>query len=40
MENEEKFSRESIRELAVTARGDDYATLVIKNEKLFNVISK
>lgn len=43
MKNEEKFPRrpqaESIRSLAATARGDDHATLVIKNAKLINVIS-
>lgn len=43
MKNEKKFAREpqeaSIRALAATARGDDYATLVIKNAKLVNVVS-
>lgn len=43
MKNEQQFPRppqaESIRALAATARGDDDATLVIKNAKLINVVS-
>ena len=43
MKNEHQFPRppqsESIRALAATARGDEYATLVIKNAKLINVIT-
>ena len=43
MKNEQQFPRPpraaSIRSLAATARGDDDATLVIKNAKLINVVS-